>query len=66
MATDTTLESSVAEVRAALDELPHGLAKKLAGPIDALISEAHWLNIQRDRAREELAELSPTGTGAGE
>lgn len=50
---DEILESTIGELRAALDGIPHGTAKTLAGPIEALVGEARWLNWQRDWARGE-------------
>jgi len=50
---DEILESTIGALRRALDGLPHGTAKAISGPIEELISEARWLNVQRDWARSE-------------
>lgn len=48
---DPGLKSAIEAVQAALNTLPHGEAKKLIGPIGALVNEATWLQSQRDSAR---------------
>lgn len=62
---DETLEFTIGALRKALDGLPHGTAKAISGPIEELISEARWLNVQRDWARSERdaaqAKLNPQG-----
>jgi hypothetical protein len=52
---DAGLAQAFRNVTTALDTLPHGEARKITATIDALYSEAVWLNVQRDTAREELA-----------
>jgi hypothetical protein len=48
---DGGLNSAIEEVRKALDKIPHGEAKQLLNPLEKLIQEALWINIQRDAAR---------------
>lgn len=61
---DAQLEYAIAEVREALKVLPYGEVQKILEPIEAVIDEAIWLNVQRDRAREEIergkSDVTPT------
>lgn len=56
---DRGLKAAMDAVQEALNQLPHGEAKKLVDPIDRLYNEAAWLQSQRDSARLLGAEKSP-------